>query len=105
MTETSADAAGAETIDTDAEIARLAKLKPVEYDRERKAGAERLSIRLDTLDAEVQKLRPASPAMEPDRSRTPGILEPVTPWHEPVAGAELLENIRASLSRDRKSVV
>ena len=86
-------------INTETELRRLADLTPIEYDRERKEGAERLSIRLDTLDAEVQKLRPPTPATLADRSRTPGILEPVTPWHEPVAGAELLEKIRASLSR------
>lgn len=37
-----ASSIAAATVDADAEIARLAKLPPIEYERERRAAAERL---------------------------------------------------------------
>ena len=45
---------------------RLAALDAVEYDRVRKPEAARLSIRVDTLDHEIERLRP-KPERPPDR--------------------------------------
>jgi putative DNA primase/helicase len=45
----------------DAEIARLAKLSDVEYDREREAAAEKLGIRVGTLNKLVAKKRAPGP--------------------------------------------
>ncbi len=46
-------------LDSDA-FKRLAALPPLEYDRCRQAEAERLGVRVGTLDAEVTRLRPQS---------------------------------------------
>src|SRR5262249_55198311 len=40
--------------DIDAEVERLARLKPLEYDRERKAAAKKFGMRAATLDKVVQ---------------------------------------------------
>jgi putative DNA primase/helicase len=45
------------TADFDAEVARLAKLPPVEYERQRKEAAERLQVRAAVLDRVVGKAR------------------------------------------------
>ena len=45
------------SIDLDWEISRLAKLSPLEYDQERKDVAEKLSVRVNTLDESVDKER------------------------------------------------
>ncbi len=45
-------------IDVDAEIARLAKLRPVEYERERMIAAGRLGVRASSLDKLVAAARP-----------------------------------------------
>ena len=75
------------------EITRLAGLSPVEYDREREAAAEKLGIRVATLDAEISKLRPKESVAD-------SILFPeLPPWPEPVNGAELLDDLAATFSR------
>jgi putative DNA primase/helicase len=77
--------AGQET-ETPAEtVARLASLKPFDYDRLREAEAKTLGIRVGTLDAEVKKLRPDD--AEKDRS----FLEDPVPWPDCVDGDDLLE--------------
>lgn len=48
-------------LDFAAEIARLASLPRVAYERERKPAADRLGFRLPALDAEVIKARPRPP--------------------------------------------
>jgi putative DNA primase/helicase len=71
------------------EIARLAAMPPLEYDRERSATAERLGVRVGTLDQEVQSVRP-----KPDAStgRILSLAE-VEPWPEAVVGEELLNRL------------
>ena len=74
-----------------------AVLSPYEYDRVRAPEAEKLGIRVATLDAEVDKIRPAN---EP----TPGAGRPLVlpspePWPDPVSGAELLNEIATAIHR------
>jgi len=51
-------------LDRLAEIQKLAKLPPLEYDRVRTEMAKRLGCRVATLDEEVRRLRPRN---EPNR--------------------------------------
>ena len=76
------------------EIERLAALDGIEYDRERKASAIKLGIRIDTLDAEVKKHRPALESVGNDRAIT---WPEVNPWPEPVDGDDLLSNIARTI--------
>jgi hypothetical protein len=87
-------------METTAEIARLAALKPVEYDREREGAADRLGVRLSTLDSEVEAKRPKSKTSpNPSRDGVNGILETVQPWHCSVDGAVVLAGIRDAFRR------
>src|SRR5262245_25843189 len=54
------DNAAKEKVDEILEIERLAGLSPIEYDRERESAAEKLEIRVATLDALVKARRPGS---------------------------------------------
>ena len=75
------------------ELARLAALSPIEYDRERQAAAEGLRIRTATLDKEVEALRPA-----PEGVIGRGVKLPeAKPWPDPVPGRELLDAITAAV--------
>jgi putative DNA primase/helicase len=81
--------------DADAEIARLAALTPVQYERERKAAAERLDIRATILDKLVQAERPEDDSKQ---GRAISFPEP-EPWPEPVSGARLLDGIADAISK------
>jgi hypothetical protein len=76
-------------------IASLAARPPAEYDRLRKSEAERLGVRVGTLDDMVRQARGAisSPA-----GRGIGLHDP-EPWPEPVVLAELLDDISKAISR------
>ncbi len=89
-----ADGAGPdpEPGDARAEIARLARLSPVDYERERREAVKRLGFRTSVLDAEVAKARPKAPDAEVDDA-----VEVLEPWHDPVDGASLAEEIRDRL--------
>lgn len=79
------------------EIARLAKMKPAEYDRARKEAALRLGIRPSTLDDEVKRSRKGG-----DTGDTAGgkaILEEITPWASSVNPAQVLDDAHALLAR------
>ncbi|KAB2922653.1 MAG: DUF3631 domain-containing protein [Candidatus Contendobacter sp.] len=84
--------------DDDAEIALLAALNPIQYDRQRTAAAKRLGIRGDTLDKLVKAARG-----EPDKDSNAGgsalEFDDVEPWSEPVDGAALLNELAASVKR------
>jgi len=57
-----------------AEVARLAALHPIGYDRERTNAAERLECRLATLDAAVAAVRAKAEAtVAPERQPTPRV--------------------------------
>ncbi len=79
-----------EVIDRDT-VAELAGLSPLEYDRVREIEAERLGVRIATLDKQVVRQRKAS-----DPSTAQGgelVLSEPEPWHEQVDGAKLLTEI------------
>lgn len=77
--------------------ARLAELTASEYDRVRVKEAEQLGVRVSTLDDEILKLRPKEKAKS-GAGRELTLPEP-EPWHEPVAGALLLNDIAAYIKK------
>src|SRR5262245_18126172 len=75
-------------------LAELAHLPRFEYDRRRKAEADKLGIQLKTLDQEVAELRAQAASAKdflPHWS--------VEPWPEHVDGAALLDALRAHFNR------
>jgi putative DNA primase/helicase len=80
----------------DAEIERLAKLKPVEYERERRAAGQRLGIRASILDRLVKAQRPDDDDRKQGRAIT--LPEPER-WHTPVDGAALLDALAEAIGR------
>lgn len=72
----------------------LAKLSPVEYDRRRQAEAERLGVRVSTLDAEVERHRE-----HPAADRPVEMFPADEPWPAPVNGAALLTTLCAAVDR------
>lgn len=86
------DDSGPETV----ELQRLAKLTAVEYDRERKDSAEKMGVRVSTLDDLVAEIQSATHAGEDDKA----ILFPADdPWPEPVDGAALLTELQTTCAR------
>jgi hypothetical protein len=77
-----------------AEIARLAKLPTVEYERERKGAAKRLDIRASILDSLVEGKHEKSGNGK--QGHALGLPEP-KPWPDPVNGADLLDALSASI--------
>jgi putative DNA primase/helicase len=84
----------AETIreSDDQTIERLAALKPMEYDRVRKAEAKRMGIQVVTLDSAVAAARS-------EEGDADGPFADVEPWHEPVDGAALLDDLVSVVHR------
>jgi putative DNA primase/helicase len=81
----------ADDLDADKEIARLGKLRTVDYEQVRKEAAAKLSIRASILDKLVAAAR------SPDES-APGKGRPLDlpapePWPEPVNGAALVPEL------------
>jgi putative DNA primase/helicase len=83
--------------DLDAEVARLAALPLLAYERERDAAAKRLGVRVAVLDQAVSDKRDEAPAAAPSL-----ILRNLEPWPQPVDGATLLASVAAAV---RKYVV
>jgi putative DNA primase/helicase len=79
------------------EIARLAKLSPIEFDRVCKDEAKKLGCKVSTLEAEVKKARGEYKA-EPGNGSEFIIAEP-EPWDESVNGATLLEGLAETFRR------
>ncbi len=74
-----------------AEVERLAKLFPIEYDRVRIAEAEALGVRVTTLDAEVEKERMSiDSAGKADIQGEPVLFAEIEPWPDPVDGILLI---------------
>jgi hypothetical protein len=74
----------------------LARLAPIDYDRQREAQAKKMKIRVTTLDSEVAKWRnTGSTGLQGGNVITPE----VDPWPEPVNGAEVLSAVASSISR------
>ena len=87
--ETESDAA---PLDEDAELERLAKLSLVEFDRARKAAAEKLGVRGSILDKLVALKRSelGLDTKEDGKQGRPIDFQEVEPWDQPVDGAQLL---------------
>lgn len=86
-----------DVIKLDEEVAALAKLKPLEYDRVREAKAKELGVRVATLDKEVFKARGDNGVT--DKNGTPFIIEEIEPFDKSVAGAALLTDIQTTIKR------
>ena len=96
--ETESDAAPP---DEDAELERLAKLSLVEFDRARKAAAEKLGVRASILDKLVaaQAQRTRARYQEDGKQGRPIEFQEVAPWDQPVDGAQLLGALVEVLGR------
>jgi putative DNA primase/helicase len=81
----------------DQEIKRLAKLKPIEYEKERTEAAKRLGVRTPILDKLVAAEWPQNEAA-PGQGRKLELPEPKL-WPEPVSGVALLDAIETLLAR------
>src|SRR5688500_13972434 len=80
------------------EIVRPAARAPLAYDGERQGAADRLGVRVTTLDAQVEAARP-----KPEAADGCGVaLAEVEPWPEPVDAAALLNDLAATI---RKHVI
>ena len=79
-----------------AEVARLAALPPHEYDRVRRSEAQRLGVRVGTLDKAVESTRPREAAGQGQGE--PIMFEDPDPWPDLVNGAKLLDAIAAFLT-------
>jgi len=83
--------------EADAEILkRLAALSPLDYDRQREEAAKQLRCRISTLDAQIQARRPKLNG-EPEQGRAMELPD-VEPWAGCVNGADVLTEIRKSIS-------
>jgi len=82
---------------TDLEIARLAKLRLADYERERRAAAEKLGVRAPILDKLVSAARPPDESV-PGQGRKLELAEP-EPWPAPVDGAALVGELEAAVER------
>ena len=67
------DHATGDAVDLEATVRRLAGLSPIEYDRERKAKAKQLGVRVATLDAKVEKLRRKLAGNDNDSQKAKGV--------------------------------
>jgi putative DNA primase/helicase len=77
------------------DIALLADLSPMEYDKVRRDMADKLGIRVSTLDAEVEACRTHT---RPHRDAASRFSDP-EPWPYPVDGATLLGEIAGQMER------
>ena len=80
-------------------LARLAGMSTVDYDRVRKAEAERLGVRVGTLDEEVARRRPKRADQDEGIAGRALDLAAPEPWQQPVDGAMLLDEMVAQIRR------
>jgi putative DNA primase/helicase len=91
----------AEPTDIDVEIQRLAQLKLIEYEQQRKGAADKLDVRASILDKLVQAERERLGLDGGDDGKQGHAItfpEP-EPWPEPVKGDELLDEIAKAIRR------
>jgi putative DNA primase/helicase len=81
-------------LNEDAEIARLAALSLLEYDRERVTAAKRLGVRTRILDDLIESRRDRVESSDQGRALT---LPSPDPWPEPIDGAMLLNEMTAGV--------
>lgn len=79
-------------------IRRLAAMSRFEYDRQRETEAERLDVRVGTLDHEVARVRRDRQAADEGAGQVVALSDP-EPWPEPVDGAELLDALAETIAR------
>ena len=86
----------------DVEIARLAKLKLLDYERERPTAAEKLGIKrlsiLDKLVAAERDKADIGAADKPGQGK-PIVITDIEPWPEPVDGATVLDELIRAIRR------
>jgi len=76
-------------------LADLAALSPLDYDKERKAAAERLGVSVGAIDRAVRETK-----REGFKGQGRPLELPETrPWHDPITGAELLNDMCAAIRR------
>ena len=80
-----------------AEIGRLARLSPAQYERERRPAAKRLGYRTSILDDLVLAERDNDDAL-PGLGRPLDLPDP-EPWPEPVRGTALLDELTRAIRR------
>jgi putative DNA primase/helicase len=84
----------------DAEIERLAGLNIIDFERALKPAAKALDMRPATLEKLVKKARGGNGKEEGDNHQGRALELPTPePWHEPVDGAALLEDIAKLIKR------
>jgi hypothetical protein len=90
-----------EKLSIDGEIARLAKLSPTEYEKERKKVAKDSEWRVTVLDKAVARLRPAPTSEADDGSTTTGLSVPEDPpFVGPIPRLDtILKEIRKHIAR------
>jgi putative DNA primase/helicase len=81
------------------EIARLAALPPLDYEREREAAAKTLGIRVSALDNAVRDARSVANPGDDGKQGTALNVPDRQPAAEPQDGAQLLHDIEACLRR------
>jgi putative DNA primase/helicase len=92
--------ATAAPVDADEEtLQQLAALSALEYERKRKAEAERLGWRITILDELVANRRPPSVSATGELPGRTLNLPDIEPWPEPVNGAEVLHETAETYSR------
>lgn len=79
-------------------IRKAASLPPVQYDKERQKIANRLGVRVSTLDAEVQKLRPKSDGRDIALQGRAVKLHEAEPWPDRVEGAQVLDSVAKTVA-------
>ena len=84
--------------DFDVEIAELAAMPPLAYDQVRKDAADRLGVRLGTLDQEILERRPKKDVAI-ESATAAAILAESEPWPSAVEGAAILAEVVAALKR------
>jgi putative DNA primase/helicase len=76
-------------------LADLAALSPLDYDKERKAAAERLGVSVGAVDRAVRETK----REEFKGQGRPLELPETKPWHDPITGADLLDEMCAAIRR------
>jgi hypothetical protein len=88
----------ASAADDDAELERLAKLPPIQYDRARKAAAEALGVRASMLDRVIAAKRAELGLDDGDGKQGRPIEFPeIKLWPAPVKGPEMLDDLAVAL--------
>lgn len=96
--ESEIDHSESNTPETDeAELARLATLDPLAYDRERKVVAQQLRVRPATIDALVAQRKGKKGDLAGAGRRLP--FASVVPWPEPVNAGDVLDKTYALIAR------